>query len=347
MNLAPSHEQTQVVLLPLNAFDKNYAENLQKSYLQSDFKNNLNILQTNYVNLQILEREREKIQIQLQSHKAFLWRQLPFVKSNSEKAAFLDLMQNLNSLEIENWKNIGDWSMIRRSLEETFLNLQSNFYAKLDANLILIPKIDQFDLNLATAANSSEASNGLGSQFNLLVDNFPNLIKTYPSLNTINSYLTPTTYGVEKAFSLDGNMLNSNSTQTSNRSIQEEETSKTPNQERKSSNITSITEKNKFKKEKKEIPKATAAQEKNPLFQKQFDIACQIYPKKTIGSKTWEERIKYILKFKLKKIERNRKRKISKKFEGRSKEAIKKLRFKGRFVKDLNKKKNVFKIKSN
>ena len=85
------------------------------------------------------------------------------------------------------------------------------------------------------------------------------------------------------------------------------------------------------------------------IFESQFKIACEIYPKISIGSYSWDKRIKKILKFKLKKLKQRKIKPIMTKYIGRSKIASTKIRIRGRFVKKAieNKEKIVFKISHN
>lgn len=73
----------------------------------------------------------------------------------------------------------------------------------------------------------------------------------------------------------------------------------------------------------------------------------ELYPKRSIGFFSWEKRVNMILKFKLKKFNKRNSRPILTKYSGRSKVASRKLRFKGRFIKNPieNLKKNIFNIK--
>jgi hypothetical protein len=328
LTLLQAHNQT--IPLPLNKFEKIFAENFQKNFLLSEFQNNFNILQTKYANLQVLGKEREKIQLHLQSLKAFLWNQIASVENIEEKAAYLDLIQKLSFFENQNCNNIAEWNMLRQNYEMKFFQLQSNFFGNLNANLVLISNNSLLPVCFNFSANSAEAlsQNNLVPEFNLQKENI-NISNT----SFINCS-APKILASNKT-----NIICSNSTQTSNGS-EAQETSKSSCIQASKFSYTRGSSSNK-----KQISKGKEAI--NHLFTKQFELACEIYPKKTIGSKSWEDRIKFILKFKLKKMERIHKRKISKKFLGRSKEAIKKLRLKGRFVKDLNRKKNVFKIKNN
>lgn len=77
-----------------------------------------------------------------------------------------------------------------------------------------------------------------------------------------------------------------------------------------------------------------------------FHIACNIYPSRNnIGKYSWQDRIKKILKFKLKRINSKKKKPVLRKYIGRSKVASMKLRIKGRFVKNITPpKKRFFKI---
>lgn len=325
MSMSFNQEHFPFIPFFLNKYEKNYPENSQEIKIYSEFQNNLNFLQANYVQSQVLAREREKVQMQLQTFKTFIWSNIANVKNYEEKAIMMNLIQKLNLLEQDTYGNIIDWNVYKQNFEMKYLQLLSSFQIKSSTDFIC-------------SRNNYITNNSL-----TLPDNKPD-VAYYPYLEKFNS-ISPINSDKENLSKLNNellkplekaNLVNSNSTQTSNSGSEDELTVKTNLKQTRKANFLSNKRQN-----------VKSEDLKNPLLQKQFELACQIYPKKSIGNKTWEERIKLILKFKLKKIERSQKRKISKKFIGRSKEATKKLRFKGRFVKDLNKKRNVFKIKRN
>jgi len=261
-----------------------------------------------------------------------------------EEAIIANYLSNLMSSAKENYIKCLDFQLFKENCQLQWLRLQKQLFTQREEFNNDIFKSSNL-INDYIFLEEMEKINCLTSSRNNFYFNLRNSEDF--SLRNIENSKTNSQFKLNSNFSGIASLLSSlqkqseniNSTQSSNLIKKEEydEIEKTLT-ERDSSLIS-------FKQKDKELNSLceNKSTNENSLFTEQFKLACEIYPKKNIGRYNWEERIKFILKFKLKKLIRNKTRKISKKFEGRSIVASKKIRIKGKFVKNPNKVKNLFK----
>ncbi len=308
--------------------------------------NGLNSLQKSHMNLEILNNEREKLNLNYNIAKNFISNK--YFQSNTfqEKHLLSNFLLHIENSVKENSQNIQECKLLQEGIQSRFFQIQKELIEK-NQNLTKIYLSNSSDKIFSEFLNLSSDNCYLSLKIKQNLENSylnDNLFNSFFSQentkfnstqNSIQSWITSPSESNNK-------MVNINSMEASDYNDEVKNSSNGINARKTISDDQDLQQKNNHNLKKSK--KINLISNKELLFQKQFELACEIYPKKNIGKLNWEERIKLILKFKLKKFFRNEKRKICKRFEGRSKVASKKLRIKGRFVKDTSKKKSIFHI---
>lgn len=281
---------------------------------------------------------REEFQMKLNSIQAFISE--IFLTDYDEYQKFLEILSTIKLLHAE---NLADMNSDNIFLEQIF----TEFYQKFHELSILKPSKNLPEPKISSFFPYNEIAYlfTLGNQENIKNSNFrcySYSSQYYENLNT-DKYLEKQEESLKQVNKENLNDLNFNKPQTSHHknsrsnsthlSHTEEDIMTNPKQPEKANFF-------------QEDERKSNSSKKFDFPEKVIQIASQIYPKNSIGIYSWEQRLSLILKFKLKKMKRIQKRPVIKKYLGRSNIASKKLRVNGRFIKDPEKKKQMFRIEN-